>query len=280
MINVNTTTKPTNTSHLKFSVSGREISPDDDVIYKINSYFPGIKISDVFAFTTDFTPLYGGRKHDYFLSYQQIDKIYAQGWSFSLPISNLFFSNDAYKKTIPILKKIYKPGNSVIVSNSKLAKAVRNDFPDFTIKASCIANIGFNEDSVLQEIEEGFKYYDLITLHQKTWNKESILTRIKEKERIVLFADTSCAPDCENQACYWNSSFINFFKQPKGIKNEIPFRHCAKMQNKIRQQWRTINFQKALPSMYNGYIHFKYGKRRNFGALKKRLTEQGHPGYN
>ena len=169
------------------------------------------------------------------------------------------------------------------MSTAELAKNIRRDFPNLTIKASCIANIGYNEKTVLKELEQAFEYYDIVTLHQKMWNNEKILTQIKEKDRICLFADTSCAPFCKTQGCYHNMSLANFYGYDHGQKKRA-CRSKKIIENlaiECGDRWKTINFQKPLHPMYEGMVHFKYGVRRfrSNVHLYRLLKKQGHPGY-
>lgn len=189
----------------KFTVSSRNILPSLNFYRKLKQQFEMLNLGDfndvisVFGSVKEYTPLYGGRLYDpeHCVSYKLIEKLLKKNIHFAIALSNHYFSDDSYKKTIPILEKLEMKGNSVIITNDELLKRVRQDFPLFTIQASVIKCLRSAE-----EINKTLDKYDYVTLLPKLNDNVELLQSLKEKERIILFASAGCTYYCEPDNCF------------------------------------------------------------------------------
>jgi len=167
----------------------------------------------VFGFVKSFSPLYGGRLHldSNSLSYSDVDHLHSKGIAMSLTLSNHYYSEEKYQESLPILERLYRKGNSIVITNDDLAKRLRKDFPDYTLKASVIKMIKTQE-----EIEKNLQLYDYVTLDPKLNDQEEFLQSLTHKEKIILFGSIYCLYHCPNSICYqWFSDYMGSGKNPK-----------------------------------------------------------------
>jgi len=190
---------------VKFTVSSRNILPSWNFYSKLKKQFEMLNLGEfkdiysVFGSVKEYTPLYGGRLFEpsHCLSYSLINRLRRKGINMALALSNHYFSEEGYKISIPILEKLEKEGNSVIITNDELAKRIRIDFPLFKLQASvikCLENI--------DDINRTLELYDYVTLLPKLNDNEELLQSITEKERIILFASAGCTYYCQPKECF------------------------------------------------------------------------------
>ena len=193
---------------LEYTVSGRWIGQKcaADVMKYIKLEYMYCRIDgirSVFNHTTDYSPLYGGRSFSLknALTDRHIGQLEAHGIGIALTLTNHFFDEEKYRQTIPLLEKHHKPINSVICTNDELAVRIRNDFPDYTLKASLIKNI-----DTLEQIEKAYKLYNRVVIPMNKNDDNLFLRNIPEKDRIILFGNASCAYTCPKRTCYYGIS--------------------------------------------------------------------------
>jgi hypothetical protein len=111
------------------------------------------EIDSLFGFVERST-LYGGRVFaERELSDRDFFQLNNAGIGIRLPISNHFVRRDEYERNLPLLQKYYRPCNSIIVTNDKLARWIRRDFPNYQIDASVIKNL-----KTQRKINEALKF--------------------------------------------------------------------------------------------------------------------------
>jgi hypothetical protein len=187
---------------LKFIVSSRQISRNMNLIdyLKVFYIYTDIKnIDSVFGNTTTFCPLYGGRsfKFEHSLTEKHLYDLEKQNIGLSLPLTNHFFSEAAYKESLPLLKTHHKKGNSIICTNDNLALRIKKDFPLYSLKASIIKNI-----DTQQKVDGYLELYDYITIPMDKNDDDRFLQSLIDKNRIILFANANCAYTCPQRTCY------------------------------------------------------------------------------
>jgi hypothetical protein len=193
------------------------------------------EIDSLFGFVERST-LYGGRVFaERELSDRDFFQLNNAGIGIRLPISNHFVRRDEYERNLPLLQKYYRPCNSIIVTNDKLARWIRRDFPNYQIDASVIKNL-----KTQRKINEALDF----------------LEKIEAKDRITLFANAGCALTCPSKLCYLSISRIN-----KGKGGEF---QCSQM-IKDRELLGMVDFP-LQPYIDRGFHRFKLLRARP-GAL-------------
>jgi hypothetical protein len=195
-----------------FTVSARGKTADEPVFgFLRRSYgnLPLREIDSVFGFVERST-LYGGRRFtERELSDEDVRQLNAAGIGIRLPMSNHFVELREYKVSRALLRKHHCKGNSVICTNDDLARWIRADFPDYRIDASVIKNVKTHE-----KIEELSSLYDSVVLPMRLNDDLEFLGKIRDKDRITLFANAGCALTCPSHICYVSVSRAN--KPPGG----------------------------------------------------------------
>ena len=187
---------------LSYTLTSRDIVPWLGVLEYIKMLFPFInpaQVTSLFGFTSEFSPLYGGRQFNpkHTLAKHHLAEMETLGIHLSLNLTNHYFNESSYQKTLSLLEKHHRPKNSITCFNDKLAERLRQDFPDYTIKASIIKNLNSRE-----KVEEAFALYDEIVIPMDKNDDTEFLAGLPQKERIILFADASCAYNCPRRSCY------------------------------------------------------------------------------
>jgi len=192
-----------------FIVSTREITPDVSIMDYLKLrylYLRSEQIVQVFGFLNSFSPLYGGRGFQAYhgLTPQHCDELAAHGIGIGLNLTNHLFDKQAYASSLDLLERHHRPDNAIMVTNDELARQLRQDFPRYILKASVIKNI-----STLSAIEKALALYDQLTLPMDLNDDDDFLASIPCKERIILFANASCAYTCPKRSCYLGISQKN-----------------------------------------------------------------------
>lgn len=245
---------------MQFTISARDKRADQSIHQFIKQHFSDIPLEQIesfFGFTT-YSSLYGGRLWDSHsvngaeLSRYDIRSMYKMNIGLRLPLTNHYASLDEYKENISFLKQYYRPGNAVIVTNDKLAKWIRSDFPDYHLEASVIKNI-----NSLKKIEKAVKIYDTVVLPMSCNEDEAFLKSIEDKSIIRLFANAGCALTCPSKICYPSISKAN------KVKDRTLFR-CSR-QLKDRELLGMIDFDlNHLQSL--GFHRYKLLRARDGGG--------------
>ncbi|MBF0622116.1 MAG: hypothetical protein HQL54_09325 [Magnetococcales bacterium] len=194
-------------------VSGRNLGHAKNILRVLElryEAFSNYKIRSVFGFVQKFTPFYGGRGYNKpnALSFEQLDILRQNNISLDLVLSNHFFSQEAYKKTWPLLEQLALPGNGVICLNDDLTRMIKRDFPGYTRRLSAIREV-----DTLEGIESALELYDFVTLHIDQNDRIEFLQSIPWKEKVIVFGNGRCGYPCRNRSCYLGISEVMFGKQ-------------------------------------------------------------------
>ena len=125
-------------------------------------------------------------------------------------MSNHYVDEEEYEESRPILDRYHASINSIIITNDDLARWIRRDYPRYTLDASVIKNIKSH-----RKIEEAFDLYDSVVLPMRINEDLEFLDKIREKERIILFANAGCALTCPSKICYPSISKFNKYQGDK-----------------------------------------------------------------
>lgn len=192
---------------MQFTVSARgkaAAQPIQRFIKENYSNIPLEQIDSFFGFTEACT-LYGGR---FFatteLSRYDVRSLYRMNINVRLPLTNHVATRKEYEEYLPFLEKYHRPGNSLIITNDKLAKWVRADFKHYKLEASVIKNI-----NSLKKVDDAFLIYDTVILPMSANENEDFLRSIDDRKNVTLFANAGCALTCPSRICYPSVSKAN-----------------------------------------------------------------------
>lgn len=215
-----------------YTISARAKPPEAPVFGYLRTHYGHIplrEIDSLFGFVEP-SELYGGRPfRSRELSDQDVANLNGAGIGIRLPLTNHHVERREYENNRALLHKYHVRGNFVIVTNDDLAKWIRRDFPLYQIDASVIKNIKTH-----RKIDEALTIYDSVVLPMRINEDLEFLDKIKEKDRITLFANAGCALTCPSKLCYPSISRIN-----KGAPGEV---ECSQSL-KSRQQLGMISFE-------------------------------------
>lgn len=239
---------------VRYTVTSRHIRPDIHPDLYLSLWFPGVpadSVCEIFGSTTRPSPLYGGRAYDpgSSLTDAQIAHFRDRGIGLSLTLTNHFFDEDSYAATLPLLREHHRPGNSVICVNDTLARRIRQDFPDYALKASLIKHL-----TTAEKIAEALEVYDVAVLPMDLNENVAFLDALADKDRIMLFGDANCAFNCPARICYTGISRHN-----KGADTAIA---CS---------------QPHLPRADEGYVLFDVARLRDMGFRRFKFVSTPSP---
>lgn len=187
---------------LRFSVSSRDIRPEMDIIAYLKIVYIHLnigQIKEVFGNCVFPSQLYGGRPYDlkYALTREHVRTLERHGIGLALTLTNHFCNDESYRHSYDFLKTLHRKGNSIVCTSDDLAIRIRNDFPDFTLKASIIKNL-----DTKAKIETALRLYDYVTVPMNINDDDAFLSGLTEKERVILFGNAGCAYTCPDRSCY------------------------------------------------------------------------------
>lgn len=213
--------------------------------------FPLKNIDSLFGFVK-YTPLYGGRFFEEpELSSRDVKSMYRAKIGLRLPLTNHDVSDDEYKKSRYFLEKYHRKGNAIIVTNDKLARYIKRDFPRYRLEASVIKNINSNA-----KIEEALEIYDTVVLPMHFCQEDEFLRAAPHKDRITLFANGGCALNCPSKMCYPSMSKANKARDKSLLQCSQPI--------KARMMQGMVDFDLQHLSEL-GYTRFKVLRSREHG---------------
>lgn len=187
---------------LRFSVSSRDIRPEMDIMTYLKIvyiYLDINQIKEVFGNGIFPSRLYGGRPYNlqYALTENHVRTLERHGIGLALTLTNHFYDEESYRHSYEFLKAHHRKGNSIICTSDELALRIRNDFPDYTLKASIIKNL-----NTPVKIGEALRLYDYVTVPMDVNDDDALLSNLPEKNRIILFGNAGCAYSCPERTCY------------------------------------------------------------------------------
>lgn len=192
---------------MQFTISARGKASSIPIQRFIKENYTDIPLEQIDSFFgfTEGSTLYGGRFFSRTeLSRYDVRTLYKMNIHVRLPLTNHFATKEEYKESQPFLEQYYRPGNSLIITNDKLAKWIRSDFPDYRLEASVIKNI-----NTLKKVDDAFAIYDTVILPMTSNDDEELLKAIDNKKNITLFANAGCAYTCPSKICYPSISKAN-----------------------------------------------------------------------
>ncbi len=229
-----------------YTISARGKKAAEPVIPFLKSNFANVplrQMDSLFGFVEPCT-LYGGRIYEGpQLSNNDVFELSAHGIGLRLPLTNHIVTEAEYRGYAAFLEKYHEEGNSAIITNDKLARWMRRDFPKYKMESSVIKSI----DSYAK-IDEALKLYDTVVLPMKLNEDLDFLRGIQDKARITLFANAGCALNCPSKICYGSVSKINKFEPGAQFK-------CSKT-TKDREILGMVDFALE-PLMDLGFRRFK-----------------------
>lgn len=281
LINIKTHHQEFKDKAFRFSVSSRHLCQDIDILNYLKILYmlcDPEQIESVFGHTTIFSRLHGGRSFNLTnaLTDAHIRTMESKDIHLALTLTNHFFDKTAYKESCGLLKKHHKPGNSIICTNDELAVHIKNDFPDYEIKASLIKQI-----DTIEKVERALELYDSLTIPMEMNDNDLFLQHIAPKGRMILFANASCAYTCPARTCYQGIS-QRIFNQPakaadisKCSKSRIPREDLGLVHFNVKK-FSDMGFRrfKLIPSISNKKKeqvmarHFSNKKKYFFNTLK------------
>lgn len=230
----------------KHICSARYKFPDEPIEEYISNHFYDKEIVSIFGFT-EMCKLYGGRKYKKELTDKDIEWMYKNNIGYRIPLTTLFFNDDTYNSSKAFLNKYHKEGNSVIIANDALREKIRKDFPLYKIELSVI-----NELNTVDQVNTFTKLYDSVVLHMK-WNlKYENLSKIVDKDKIILFEEMKCLYNCKDKVCYKNASVFN-----SGITEFGTFDALCSIEYLPREDLGTVNLGNINLLNDLGFYNFK-----------------------
>jgi len=194
---------------IKFIVSARNKPTENPAIPFLKSEYDFLRfdqIESVYGFTEEWVPMYGGRsfKPQFCLSESNLQELYDHSIGFRIPLTNLLTTVADYKECLHFLDKHHKVGNSVIVSSKKVGQWIHDDFPQYKIECSTIRN--YTPPQIDKVLDQGL--FDSIVLSARFNPRDDIAT-IRQKDKVIVFANSKCGWTCMTPTCYMQVSQHN-----------------------------------------------------------------------
>jgi hypothetical protein len=238
------------TPAITYTISARGKGADTPIFSFLRNQYGNIPLAEIesmFGFVQR-SRLYGGRMFtNRELSDRDVMQLNNAGIGVRIPMSNHYVTEDEYEESRPILDRYHLPVNSIIITNDDLARWIRRDYPHYTLDASVIKNI-----KTQRKLEEALDLYDSVVLPMRLNEDLEFLDAIREKERIILFANAGCALTCPSKICYPSISKFN--------KYEGGQFQCSQP-IKERDRHGMVDFP-LLPYIDIGITHFKLLRSR------------------
>jgi hypothetical protein len=182
-----------NTPPTRFSISGRRYRPTwiADLFERAGHLD---ELSSVFGFLIE-SPLNGGRTRAGSLHYPpaEIEALNARGVGYSFTLTNTAASREHLEDehTRAMLARFESPLNSVIVATPLVENFIRDQYPNYKLKASCIYD--FRTADAINEATERF---DMVALWPELNDDDTLLANLERKDRIMLFGTQLCLKVC------------------------------------------------------------------------------------
>lgn len=165
-----------------------------DIVREFERYGRLEQLKRFYGFLFD-SPLNGGRlrkdcKH---FSLDVIDELNSMGIGYSFALNNVTVAQEYLEDphSNEVLARFEKPLNGVIVATDVVADFIRENYPGYRLRASCIFDfLGADE------INAALDRFDEVCVFPEVNHKAETLEAIKDKARVVLFGTSLCLNVC------------------------------------------------------------------------------------
>lgn len=176
-----------------FSVSARRLNPRQ-IVEVFERAGRRSELSSVFGFL-DESPLNGGRTREDSLPLraEDVDWLNSQGLGYSFTLQNLAARSEHLhdRHTNELLKRFENPLNSIIFATSFIADYIREHYPAYRLRASCLCDY-----KTAEEINAACERCDMVTPWPEVNEDEALLAQLKLKEKVMLFGTQACLRNC------------------------------------------------------------------------------------
>lgn len=187
---------------LKFSVSGRKVHPNLDMLQYLKLHYMYLDIASidsVYGAALFPSLLYGGRPYDVkrsltWIHFQQLKEL---GINFTITLTNHYVDDKIYQQSHAFLERHHRKGNAIVCHSNRLARKIREDFPLYTLRASIMKNI-----NTVEKVEKNLELYDQLVIPMEMNDDDKFLEAIQCKDRVILFANAACGYTCRNRTCW------------------------------------------------------------------------------
>ncbi len=191
--NNQTSPAPSALAPLRFSISGRRYRPTwlAQLFERAGRL---AELESVFGFLME-SPLNGGRTRAGSLHYppEEIEALNAMGVGYSFTLSNTAAAPGHLEDTWTnkMLHRFESPINSIIVATPMVEQFIRDRYPGYRLRASCIYNL-----RTADAINAACERFDQVALWPELNDDETLLKSLHAKERILLFGTQLCLKTC------------------------------------------------------------------------------------
>jgi len=238
------------------TVSCRQKPNDLDMATWLTQYtkYAPLEVTGIYGFFEEPSPLYGGRIYTGpEITREDVEFCEKYGLQLKINLTANKATEEQYEQSRKLLNTYYYPGNVVSMVDDNLARWVRRDYPNYKIEASVIKKTKFST------IEETLELYDQLVLPMFMNDDVENLKKIKQKDKIILFANAGCAYNCKHQICYSSVSKIN--------KGEIPieeYKCSAELKPRTIEPLHEFDLDKLRALGFNNFKFLTLAKGRAF----------------
>ncbi len=209
---------------ITYTVSGRRLPEKMDILAGLKTVYNYIdfsQIESVYGPADIESPLYGGwlnkTERNSYLTGDRLEVLRKNNIKFMLTLTNHHFNEESYRSSRELLDKYHRKGNGVICFNDELAGRIKKDYPLYILEASSIKKLNSCE-----KIDRALDLYDYAVIPSEYNKSDEFLESIKERERVILFANSICDHCCPDHRCY--SEISKRFQNGEGLHEQICFR--------------------------------------------------------
>lgn len=228
------------------SISARGKASDERIAQFLNNFNVDLShIDSIFGFVEK-CALYGGRTFRAVeISENDYNWMLDKGIGFRIPLQSTQALKSDYETCKPFLEKYHRTGNTVIIAKDWIAKAIKRDFPLYSVEASVIKQI----DSV-EKLLKALKLYDSVVPDPWWFNNANSPDGIEQclRERVRLFLNAGCMYTCPARICYPTASKANLGRGES---------RCSRVEG-IDREYKGSVYEFSLQDyLARGYLKFK-----------------------
>lgn len=118
-----------------------------------------------------------------------------------------------------LLEAFKDSDNGVIVSSKRLARYIREKYPNYTI--TCSATLDLKEPDIINKIV-GEGLFDMVVVSSDISDRFHILEQLKNKDKIEIITDEGCIKDCPHRIQHYSdiNERIQEYRE-KGFSNKV-----------------------------------------------------------